>query len=344
MDFPDIAELNGGTVLLQVLLYLPSRDAFRVFSTFRANRSLLSSTCQDAEHTPLTAHLLWHHLASDQAFKGLHSADAVWLHALLDAPSIASYMKAAEAFTLVNDLRFAAPSDAQVFMVAMQSAVKLKSDSDQVGGDLFASLWRFDPQELVEISKLLIPSTQQASNCPAPSICSKPLRLCWEFQGKVMLLFELRLVFTFQLDQDSVAVSLEPRFLMESTDEERDYIELNIGGAMTMSSNFDHAAHLFHLKPFHGTLNDNFDAAQPYLPQSSKSVCRALQRGEHFICAFRVLLRSMGMEQRVSIFSGDEEPGIKFYKLQGSSDFAVEPTIRAHAHPFEPRRRETLAR
>ena len=55
------------------------------------------------------------------------------------------------------------------------------------------------------------------------------------------------------------------------------------------------------------TLNDNFDAAQPYLPQSSQSVCRALQRGEHFICAFRVLLRSMGMEQRVTIFSGDED-------------------------------------
>lgn len=280
MELPTVAELDGGVVLLRVLLYLPSRDAFRLTTTCHRHEKLAFPSAAAVD--------FWSSFLAESAVKGLHSSDVSWLHALVEGNTIAAYSQLAQHFALANELQFNEAADVHALMVGMDVSKKISSEE---GGELFAKRWMFDQDDVSEAMSC-------GSSWAQREILSSPLRLCWMFQGQALLDFELRLKLTF-LSGDKCLIAWEPRIVGELNDEERDYIELNVGGTVVTRGE---ETTVFAIKPFHGTLNTEFDVVSP-LEQPSAQVCLGLFHGATLTCAFRVLLKSMGMAQKVTLYT-----------------------------------------
>lgn len=298
MDAASVTDLAGGAALLHAFFLLPSPDAFRLSSTCRTVRALLEGSGEAASCQ----------LAADRfgIIVASHSQDHLWLHALLDAPLVAAYAKQAKTFTVLGDLCFHASCEVATLLAALDSCRRAPRPGALAlpgcDGDLFAGAWTFEPQDLAILTDPLASALIQAP------IVSRPERLCWTFQGELLLLFELRLRLT-PAGEGQLLLALEPRFVGETTVEERDCIEVHVVGLAVMPGDPGSAPQVCAVRPWVGGPSGPWEVAAVPPPIASGPVCEALRRDGALTCAYKVLLCSMGEQMRVTSFASPEVSG-----------------------------------
>mmetsp|Transcript_65828 Transcript_65828/g.183389 ORF Transcript_65828/g.183389 Transcript_65828/m.183389 type:complete len:325 (-) Transcript_65828:32-1006(-) len=304
MAFSSLVEFDGGTPLLQVLMWVPSVDAFRASMGCQALQQIVE-TSPSCEGDASYSFDLWRHLSREGTSAGSHRQGSVWLHGLMLPPRIASYLKLAQRFTVLQELRFKtlADFDGLVEAIHLSEHCRARSqESGDSGGELFVSSVAF---EAADVAAALGGTRGGGGHAVVRPILSGPLRFCWTPHKEMLFSFELRLRISPGGGDGRVLVSWEPRFVGEASDEERDCIELHVAGALAVpcEATDPSGANAYCLRPWYGTLNGEL-AVGPRDPASSVAppespICEALLEAPRLTCTALVLLRSLGVTQPV---------------------------------------------
>lgn len=208
-------------LLLRALLHLPSADAFRLGGCCKQLWSMLS----DGKGEPQ----VWASLLGGA--RGTQADDALWLHALVSAPLIASYSKTAQRVSVLGELHFEQPREIwelEVALSRLRDLCRSGAGSDDAGPCLesqracFVGDWSFEARD---VEALTFGSGSQHAR-------SRPVRFCWVADGVSRVVFSVHLVLSctpagFRL---AWAWAVDGEMLTE----ERDCIDIELLGMVMM--------------------------------------------------------------------------------------------------------------
>jgi len=256
---------GNGELFLGSLLHLSSAQAFRCGACCQAFRSLFKRNGGNG------ALYYWQQLLSGVP-KGLHSRGNIWMHALLPEAQVALYAGRTQHLDVVGELSFGSSAEVSAFGAAVDSLRAQDCSSAAFGrgcGSIFAGCWSFNPTEAGDLN------AGRWRSCPV-SFCS--------VEGGYFV-FDVRLVLVaedqgFSLHWD---YSFPGEFLLEATD----YIDVDLFGSVLVPGGNP---------PLELGGSDNSSHVDSALFQ-------AMISGTPLVCLLRIVFRSMGMEQPVTLAS-----------------------------------------
>ncbi|CAE8732037.1 unnamed protein product, partial [Polarella glacialis] len=229
-------------VVLRSLLWLSSPEAFRASLVCRALRVSLSSPCL----LELGSRLCHDEQSSASAAWGLQSSGSVWLHALLEALEIASYMEQAKLFEVLGELRFRDQGEIRALGDAMRS-LRLGESS---ASSLFAAACAFSPDEVSSLLYGCDGAGASSEQSQPQMVRSQPFCLSWRpnlgQSGEVRLHVRLKLGpargpevadgegspgrLLRRVGGNRLKLSIEAGFMGDLLTEELDCLELDVFG------------------------------------------------------------------------------------------------------------------
>lgn len=294
----ELGLIDNEEALLHALFQLHSPDVVSVAATCRALRALLTTHGVSGDNVTCGGPALsfWRRLSPSKAGVGIHRQGCIWLHGVAEFPLIESYVRRVQRATVLRQVNFCGRAEVASLVSALDQC-KTKYGFDRGDGNLFIGEWRFKADDVMTSWRPTAHGGQLLS-----SIKSSPLHFCWMFQQQLLLRFSLHLTLCPSGDSsDQLALSWEPRFVGETTVEERDVIEISLAGAAVLPVASDDGWQAQAVRPWLGGLDGEFGhSPAPVGSVPAGPVCDALLQGASLRCAVRVLLCSMGAEQHVS--------------------------------------------
>lgn len=288
MGLSFLGHIDDGALLLHTLLCLSSQDALKTGLCSRDSlQFILDGTVRGSGASGSRFWIVAQ--ALNQSCKGSHAGGQLWLHGVANVPKIAEYATLAKEFDVLSGIRFRTAKELEDFCKLLECTLEMVHDRSRTS--CFMGLLEFMPSDCSIVME------SSGDGC----LTSRPLRFCWFERNHVFLDFELRLRIDFQANRSHGLLSWSPRFLNETSDEERDIIHICVRGCLILAdTNCKDVFHMIHS----GTLNAEDETTKRRGSVDKTLVLDALRTNSPFFCTCDVKLSSMGTEARVIPFPG----------------------------------------
>lgn len=265
------------TLLLHVLLPLPSSDVVRTGASCKALRVMLSGK---------GAGFFWQHMFAANATLGSHAASAdAWLHVLLDSARLSTYMHLFKHMPLIGGaLEFRSVGEVdRLIAAAMHHQTASK---EQFAGQSFVCVLRFAASEIAN-SRLEVARSNSLHFLLTYVPFSVQLVLTPSEHNRGMMKLRWQCCFYDVLSEDL------------------DFVELHASGSIVLCQSAEAEGCLPRIHPF-GSCTDrsdgdmSFQSLAPEIPMHG-SFCQNLLKGHPLVCTLNLNLACMGSKQTVQV-------------------------------------------